>query len=122
MKFTKGNIALRAGLGFVFLYAGVNSILDPQQWVGFVPQWVETFGFTREFALQAHAAGEIGLALLILSGLKRRWAAAAAFVLLTGIVVISGVGLLPTTFRDIGLALAALAYGFSEAGESNKGI
>jgi uncharacterized membrane protein YphA (DoxX/SURF4 family) len=122
MKFTKGNIALRAGLGFVFLYAGISSIVDPQQWMGFVPGWVESFGVSRELALLTHAGMDIVLALWITSGVQRRWAGVVAFISLVGIVVASGPGLLPTTFRDIGLALAALAYADFTVVSSDKDL
>ena len=109
-KHTISNIFLRTALAFVFLYAGIASFFSPADWVGFVPAWVESFGVSRELALQLHAAGDIGMGLWLISGLFRFWAGVFAFLWLLGIVAVSGAGLVLITFRDIGLALAALAY------------
>lgn len=103
---------LRLGLAFVFLYAGINIFLEPSSWIGFVPKWIENFGLSRELALYAHAVGDIVVALGMLSGRKHFWAGISAFAMLFSIVLFNGLPLLLITFRDIGLAFAALAYAF----------
>ncbi|MEX2008145.1 MAG: DoxX family membrane protein [Candidatus Spechtbacterales bacterium] len=109
----KSNDFLRVGLAFVFLFAGIESLRQPHQWLGFVPAWVEQFGVSRETALMLHAVADIGLGVWLLSGLFAFWAGLAASGALVAIVVLSGPSQLLITFRDIGLALAALGYAAS---------
>lgn len=95
-------LVLRIGLAGVFLYAGVNSLLNPTSWIGFVPQ----IPF-RELALMAHGVFEILLALILLSGLWKRLASILAFLSLAGILIFYGVD--DVSFRDFGLLAAAYA-------------
>ena len=45
----------RLGLGFVLIYAGVASFLVPENWIGFVPQWIE-IAASRDAFLMVHGA------------------------------------------------------------------
>lgn len=103
-------ILLRVGLAFTLLFAGIDSFLNTKDWLWFVPTWVEKFGITTELALHAHAAVEIILGLLLLSGWKLRWA--AAIVAMDMLVIIFANGwsraLFLTTFRDVGLFFTAV--------------
>lgn len=101
-------LALRIGLAGVFLYAGVNSLLNPTAWLGFVPQRIEVIPFlSRELALTIHGAFEILLALILLIGLWKRLAATLAFLSLAGIIIFYGID--DISFRDFGLLMAAYA-------------
>lgn len=104
------NFVFRAGLAFVFIYAGVSTLLSPADWIGFVPSWVENFGVERELVLRLHAYADLALGLWLLSGVWGALAGFVAFVWLVGITVIGGTPLLLITFRDIGLAIMALGY------------
>lgn len=104
------NFVLRFGLAFVFIYAGVSSLLAPADWIGFVPEWSENFGITRDFALKVHAFADLALGLWLLSGFLGVLAGLVAFVWLLTITIVGGPPLLLITFRDIGLAISALAY------------
>jgi uncharacterized membrane protein YphA (DoxX/SURF4 family) len=105
----RSSLLLRIALAFVFGYAAVRAFMNPNDWVGFVPNWVEHFGFARERALEAASLLEIGLALGLLSNFKTKFLALISFLMLAGITVFSGFGVLDITFRDVGLLLAALA-------------
>lgn len=98
---------LRLGLAFVFLYAAISAFRHPYEWVGYLP----TF-FAKSFAattvLRAFEVVEILLAIWLLSGRYLRYAGLLAAAMLVGIVVLNPTQLI-ITFRDVGLALTALA-------------
>ena len=107
-----GDILLRGGLAFVFLYAGIAIFTDPLSWIGYVPSFVDdiSFGLSRETLLKVHGAFDIALGVWIISGVWRVSAGVVAGVSLALITIFSGVESLVVTFRDIGLALVAFAY------------
>lgn len=111
MKYLTPSRILRFALGATFLYVGVYIFVKPDFWIGFVPGLVESFFIPREIALYLHGAGDIALGILFLSGKWRRLVGWAGFLWLAGITAFSGPTFLTVTFRDVGLALAALAYG-----------
>lgn len=98
---------LRVGLGFVFIYAATSSLVNPQDWVGYLPGMV-TDHISGETALKLGSVGQLILAVWLLSGIYVRYAALLAAVMLAGIVVVD-FGQLLITFRDVGLMFAALA-------------
>lgn len=105
-----GQWALRAGLAFVFGYAGFESLRQPLAWSSYLPHFL---------AVSAHAAMlvklfgffELVLALWLLWGEWVRFAALVSLVLLAGIVVLNP-DTLDVTFRDVGLAVMAAALFF----------
>lgn len=101
-------IVLRLGLAFVFAYAGIAMLLEPENWIGYVPLFVKNIlGAQTELFLYLHAAFEIVLAVWLLWGRWLKWAALVAFLDLAAITVFN-LSLLDVVFRDVGLALAAL--------------
>lgn len=101
-------LALRIGLAGVFLYAGVNSLLNPSAWIGYIPQWVGSIPLlTRELALMFHAIFEIILAIVLLIGLWKRLAATLAFLSLAAIIIFYGID--DVSFRDFGLLASSYA-------------
>ncbi len=103
-------LLLSVGLAFVFLYAAIASTLQPLEWSGFLPGFVLQV-VDAGFALHAMAATEVALALWLLSGKYRKYAAALACAMLAGIIV-SSPNQLIVTFRDVGLLFAAAALFF----------
>lgn len=98
---------LRIGLATMFLYAAISSFLQPNEWLGYLPGFVLTM-FDGELVLKLFSVIEIALAAWLLSGVYTRYAALLAAIMLLGITV-SNFSLLAISFRDIGLAFAALA-------------
>ncbi len=98
---------LRAGLAFVFLYAGIGALQHPATWVGYLPNLL-TKAIAATTALKIIAVYEIILALWLLSGKYIRYAAWLSALTLAGIVVANSNQLI-ITFRDIGLVCMALA-------------
>lgn len=100
-------LLLRVGLAVVFIYAAVSATRSPQDWVGYLPHFATAI-IAAGSLLKIFSVAEFGLALWLLSGKYVRYAGLLAFLLLAGIIL-SNLTLLPISFRDIGLAFAALA-------------
>ncbi|MAF80352.1 hypothetical protein CL629_04740 [bacterium] len=104
----KPELVLRIGLAGTFLYAGLNSILNPTSWIGFIPQWINSIPLlTRELFLTIHGMFEIILAIALLVGIYKKLAALLAFLSIGVIVIFSGID--DVTFRDFGLLGASYA-------------
>lgn len=106
------SLIIRIGLAAVLAYAAIDSFREPQAWLGYVP------GFTTKFvaaktSLDIISVGQLVLAVWLLVGKFLKIAAGVAALLLIGIIVLNGSSLL-ITFRDVGLAAAALALIFLE--------
>jgi uncharacterized membrane protein YphA (DoxX/SURF4 family) len=106
-------LILSLGLAFVFLYAGIASLLNPLLWVGYLPQFMGNF-IALDVALKFIAVYEIVLGLLLVSGKFRKVAAALSALTLAGIIV-SSLNQFVITFRDVGLLLMAVALFFMSA-------
>ena len=98
---------LSLGLAFVFLYAGIASLVNPLLWVSYLPQFMGNF-IALDVALKVIAVYEIVLGLLLVSGKFRKLAAALSALTLAGIIV-SSLNQFVITFRDVGLLLMAVA-------------
>lgn len=114
--FNKGSnvsLLLRAALAFVFLYAAISSFISPNDWIGYMPRFMRGI-VPDQLLLAGFSLVEIGLSFWLLSGLYVKYAALLAAAMMIGIVVLNPL-LLPITFRDIGLFIAALALFFEES-------
>lgn len=98
---------LRTGLGIVFLYAALASLLEPDSWIGFLPA-VARKVIDPGFLLKLFSAYEILLALWLMSGKETFHAALLAAATMFAIVV-QNIGLLDNLFRDVAIFFAALA-------------
>lgn len=112
----KKQYVLRVGLAFTLLYAGIDSLLSPSDWIGFVPVWVQSLHITRLFALQSHSVVEIVLAVLLLTGWQKRAVASLVFLDILAIIMVNGFGpsVFQVTFRDVGLLAIALYLALPE--------
>lgn len=101
---------LRFGLAFTLIYAGLDSFLNPNDWLGYVPLWTQNFGISRLLALHLHSLVELLLGLALLFNFKTRGAALMASLDLAIIIAVNGFGrnVLLVTFRDVGLFFMAL--------------
>ncbi len=107
------SILLRLALAFSFLYVGYGFWKDPMDWVGYVPAFVQNIGgVSQEILLLGIAGFHVLFALWILSGLKVRLSSLVAATFLGGVVYFN-LNQLDILFRDISLALVALALTFN---------
>jgi len=79
-------------------------------WIGYFPHFIRGF-IPDMLMLQIFSAGEVLLALWIISGWRLYLAALISMLALLGITV-TNLAVLDVTFRDVGLAAAALALAF----------
>ena len=103
---------LRIGVAGSFFYPPFDALIDPYSWIGYFPAFLTNL-VAPHGVLLLHAFGvlEIGIALWLLLGRSIRIPALVASILLIAIVVCN----LPqfqVLFRDVSIALAALALAF----------
>ncbi len=102
---SKEDFFLRLAIGLPLIWAGVSSIMSPTNWIGFVPDWIQTF-IPKESFMMLHGIGELGLGILLIAGTFPVLLSALAFLDITAILVFNGVD--DITFRDLGLSIVAL--------------
>lgn len=114
LKSLKAEIVLRIGIALMYVYSGLDLIRHPNDWVGYVPQWVSNLVTTVvpiETFLLIQGIGELAIAAVLLAWFLPRIAvrigSTLAFVEMASILAFVGINLV--TFRDIGLCAAALA-------------
>jgi len=103
----KPELILRFGLVFVFLYAGIAGLVNPDSWIGFVPDIVEIF-ISRDLFLTIFSIAEILLGLWLIFGKQKFYPSLVSSVFLAAITL-PNLGSLEIIFRDIGLFFAAIA-------------
>lgn len=104
---SRAQALLRFSLAFVFLYAAIAGLTNPSAWVGFLPLWLENIASLNSI-LFVWSIVEIILGLTLVALPRAAWPAGVAFLALFGMIV-TNIGAFDILFRDVGLALAALA-------------
>jgi len=123
---------LRIGLALVFLWFGISQLINPESFLGYVPQWLyanEPKMMHEHPAQLMHGIPDVGVHTIIMSNgifesafgfllLIGFFARIAAFLLALHLFVISfSMGYNDIAVRDFGLALATASLIFSGAGE-----
>ena len=98
---------LRVALAVPFLFAAIDATLQPEAWIGFVPQFLRNI-LPGSILLGAHALVDFTLALWLLSGWRTKYAAGFTALNLAVIIIVN-LAALDIIFRDVGLLLAAIA-------------
>lgn len=106
-----GHFLVRAGIAFSFLYPPFAALTDPIAWSGYFPIFVQSLPLETTLLLHAFGVLEVGIALWLLWGRSIRIPSILAAVLLLSIVLVN-LNDLGVLFRDVALALAALALAF----------
>lgn len=111
------SLILRLSLGFAFIYAAINKYIEPNDWIGFYPEFLRDIAREDWFNLLS-TIGEAGLGLWLISGRFVYYAAILSALALAGIVAFNIEQML-IVFRDISLtgASVALALLHSKEGE-----
>jgi uncharacterized membrane protein YphA (DoxX/SURF4 family) len=105
---------IRLALAFSFVYAGIGSLQNPDNWIGFVPGFVGEIISVPLF-LTIFSVVQIILGLWLLSGKLKIISGLIAAAMLFGITLFNFTSM-DIVFRDISLGLVAIAFAFS----SNK--
>lgn len=111
---------MRVSLGFVLLWFGVNEVLDPRYWSGYVPSLVASFlPFGVNLFVQMHGVVLSLLALSLFFKFYIRYtgllAVGVIFLIISGLIMIDGFN--EIVVRDIGLFGLALAIWLHEVKE-----
>ncbi|MEK7510742.1 MAG: DoxX family membrane protein [Patescibacteria group bacterium] len=104
MRVPLAELLLRLGVAFSFLYPPIAAFFDPDSWLGYFPAFIPA----SMTALHVFGAIEIVIALWILFG-KRIWIPSAAAAAMLLAIVIFNLGQFDVLFRDVSIALMALA-------------
>lgn len=100
-----GLTIVRVGLAGVLLWFGAQQLLDPADWIGYVPGYaISLSGLVPETIVLFNGSAEIAFGLLLLLGLFTR--GAALFMGLHLALIAVSLGLNQIGVRDWGLALA----------------
>ena len=105
------SLLLRIALAFAFLYPAYGMWTNPNDWLGYIPSLVKNIGLSQDILLMLIAGLHLVIALWILSGWKIFFPSLVATVFL-GSVVYFNQNQLDVLFRDISLALVAVALAF----------
>ena len=98
---------LRYGLALVFFWFGISQLLDPDYFIGYLPDFLFFSGYAQQIVI-ANGIGELILATLLAVGLFTRIAAILLAIHLA--IITFEVGLLTETgARDFGLTIAVIA-------------
>ena len=109
--YATGHFLLRVGIAFAFLYPPISALSDPIAWSGYFPAFIQGLPIDTIILLHVFGVVEIVIALWILRARRLRVPAffAAGILLLIVVFNMNDFGVL---FRDVSLALAALALAF----------
>ena len=100
---------LNLGLAFVLIYAGIDQLLHPLDWVYYIPSWA-LLGQAPEKALVVHSILTLGLGAWFLLNIKRRWVGAVGALFFSSIILANGFGrdFFIVTFRDVPMVMTSL--------------
>ena len=106
---------LRAGLAVVFLYAGIASLISPENWVGFIPQFIQN-NFPASILLILFSVYEISIGLWLLSNKKIFYASIVSSATIF-LIIIFNFSVFDVVFRDIAILLMAISLVILSKGE-----
>jgi len=107
----RGRLLLRIAIAGAFLYPPIAAISDPYSWIGYFPRFVTGLPIPAILILHTFGLLEVVIAFWILWGRKIWLPSIAAAGLLLAIVIFN-LGDINVLFRDVALAVAALALAF----------
>jgi len=104
-------LSLRLSIASVFLYAAAAATLQPDNWIGYIPQVIRNI-FPANILLMGFSFYQVALALWILTGWKAVFSASLAALTLLAIIV-ANISQTDILFRDFAIFFAALALLFN---------
>lgn len=107
------HLILRIGVAIVLFWFGGAQLLSPENWTGYLPEWlVSTSPVSTELLVLLNGGVEVVLGAFILLGIFVRISALIVALHLFGIAL--SLGNTPSGIRDVGLAFMALALVFKK--------
>jgi len=111
---------IRIGLALVLLWFGIDEIINPEDWFGYIPLWLNgVLPFSLGTFIFLNGIFEVILGALLLSGFFTRIVAFVAALHLLSITI--AVGYNDIAVRDFGLTLMAVSLIFSGGGRFSLG-
>lgn len=108
MTYRQKVFILQLAIAFVFLWFGVDKMIRPEMWIGWIPEWFSAYIKVNPVHFMLfNGAIEVVLALWILIPFKNHWAAFLTFLYFIPILIITGLS--QVGIRDISLAIATLS-------------
>ena len=99
-------VVVRIGMSLVFLWFGTQQLLNPLQWIGFVPNWASSIAPLNTIVL-ANGWTEAILGLALIVGFQVRVVSLLLAIHLFGIAL--SLRLTPVGVRDFGLSIATFS-------------
>lgn len=109
---------LRTGLAVTFLYAAIASFIEPDAWIGFLPEWMRNL-IPEMMLLFGFSLYEIFLAFWLFSN-KKPFEAAVLSSLTLLLIVLANITALYIVFRDVAILFASLALVALSFNKKNK--
>lgn len=106
MEKNLSRIILRFSLGLVFLYFGINQVINPDNWVGYIPGFLNGVIITANNLVMINGLMEIILGIFMILGLYLRFSSLALGIHL--LFISFSLGFTPIGVRDFGLAMVTL--------------
>jgi len=106
---------LRAGLAVVFLYAGIASLISPENWIGYIPQFIQS-NFSASILLILFSVYEISIGLWLLSNKKTFYASILSSKIMF-LIIIFNFSVFDVVFRDIAILFMAISLVILSKGE-----
>ena len=103
-------ILVRVTIAIVFIWFGLQQLIDPASWLGFLPIWINGFPISQTNFIYLNGIFELLLGTSLLFGFYARSCAFLLGAHLLGITYTVGYGAIGV--RDFGLALTALSMAF----------
>lgn len=100
-------LLLKIGVAFSFIYAAISGFFEPNSWVGYIPTFMTTI-IEAKILLIIIGVGQIIIALALLFMENPFYPAILSALMLSGIIVFN-LSQLDILFRDIPIALTAIA-------------
>lgn len=98
---------LRMSLSVAFLYAMVSSFLQPAVWITFIPSFMSNI-FPADILLTTFSIFQLILAVWLMSNYRPYFAATVSALTLF-LITLANISALDLVFRDITIAMAAIA-------------
>lgn len=112
---------IRVAVAFSFLYPPISAVITPEAWIGYFPAFVTALPFDSIIVLHAFGILEVAIALWILSGKNIFVPSVMAATLLLGIVAFN-LAQMDVLFRDVSIALAAIALALRSRSEKRYNV
>lgn len=109
-------LILRIGLAMVFLWFGMNQLLNQSTWLSLIPEWVTSLsGMTAKTVVILNGIFEVAMSVFLAFGI---WIRPVAILLSIHLLMIIGdLGLTAVGVRDVGLLSALVSVAFQGSDE-----